>query len=55
MCEFIHLKRNSGNSEEQDKPDSVWSNPSKIGQRRADFWERKKPGKPHGSGLFEHF
>jgi hypothetical protein len=31
MCEFVHLKRNSGNLEEQDKLDSVWSNPDKSG------------------------
>ena len=39
----------------QEKPGQARSNPSKIGQRTTDFLERKKPGKPHGSGLFEHF
>ncbi|HIZ19317.1 MAG TPA: hypothetical protein H9674_00460, partial [Firmicutes bacterium] len=39
----------------QEKPGQARSNPAKTRQRATDFLERKKPGKPHGSGLFEQF
>ena len=51
MCEFIHLKRNSGNPEGQDKLDSVWSNPDKSGHplqkknlSHRPSWDRKNEG-----------
>ena len=51
MCEFVHLKRNSGNSEGQDKLDSVWSNPDKSGhplqkknRSQRPSWNRKNEG-----------